>query len=176
MSLESTSVRPEDNAFNIQCGWPLSCISMGGPCSISLSPMDKSSSSGMDYTKRVTFTNNAEAETLNPSSPVNNTALLYNFILSPSQPPRVCNKETSTPASNSIIHILLEPSSPTAIPYSANVPANPSLWDGNFMATSLFDINEFCNSDVCNMVCSFQQMVCFLRQRNLEGCNNNNIP
>ena len=51
---------------------------------------------------------------------------------------------------------------------SANVPANPSLWDGNFMATSLFGTNEFLHSDVCNMAC-------FLKQRSLTGHNGNNI-
>jgi len=62
------------------------------------------------------------------------------------------------------------------IPYSANVPADPSLWDGNFTATSLFGTNKFLQSDVRNMACSLQRMACFLKQRSLEGRNNNNIP
>ena len=43
------------------------------------------------------------------------------------------------------------------------------------MATSLFGTNKFLNSNVCNIACSLQCMVCFLRQRNLEGLNGNNI-
>jgi len=62
------------------------------------------------------------------------------------------------------------------IPYSANVPADPSLWDGNFTATSLFGTNKFLQSDVRNMACSLQRMACFLKQRSLEGRDNNNIP
>jgi len=69
-----------------------------------------------------------------------------------------------------------EPSPPMVIPYSANVPADPNLWDGNFTATSLFGTNEFLQSDVRNMACSLQCMACFLKQRSLEGRDGNNIP
>jgi len=62
------------------------------------------------------------------------------------------------------------------IPYSANIPADPNLWDGNFTATSLFSTNEFLQSDVCNMACSLQRMACFLKQQSLEERNGNNIP
>jgi len=81
MSLESTSIRPEDNAFNIQCKQPLSYISMEDLHSTSPSPMDESFLSEIDYAERVAFANNTEVETLNPSLPVNNTVLSYNFIL-----------------------------------------------------------------------------------------------
>ena len=89
--------------------------------------MNRSSLSEMDYAEQVAFANNVEVETLDPSLPVNNTALLYNFIFPPFQLPHVCNKKIPTPASNGITHILSEPSPPTVIPYSANVPADPSL-------------------------------------------------
>jgi len=69
-----------------------------------------------------------------------------------------------------------EPSPPMVIPYSANVPANPNLWDSNFTATSLFSMNEFLQSDVCNIACSLQCMACFLKQRSLEERDSNNIP
>jgi len=69
----------------------------------------------------------------------------------------------------------MEPSPPTVISYSTNVPADPILWDGNFTATSLFGTNEFLNSDITNISCSLQCMACFLRQRNLKGRNRNNI-
>jgi len=61
------------------------------------------------------------------------------------------------------------------IPYSANIPADPTLWGSNFTATSLFGTNKFLNSDINNISCSLQYMICFLRQRNLEGRNGNNI-
>ena len=83
--------------------------------------MDESSLSEIDYIKQVTFANNTEAGTLNPSPPMNNIVPLYNFTLSSSQLPCICNEETSTPASNGITHILLEPFPLTVIPYSANV-------------------------------------------------------
>ena len=65
---------------------------------------------------------------------------------------------------------------PTANPYSANAPADPSLWDGNFSATSIFGTNEFLQNDVRNIACSLSHMATFLRQRNLEEHNGNNIP
>ena len=61
------------------------------------------------------------------------------------------------------------------IPYSANVLTNPNLWDGNFIATSLFSTNEFLQSNVHNMVCSLQCMACFLKQQSLERHDGNNI-
>jgi len=99
----------------------------------------------------------------------------FDFVLPPSQTPRVSNEENPgrTPTTDTITST--EPSPPTVIPYSANVPADPTLWDGNFTATSLFGTNEFLNSDINNISCSLQRMACFLRQRNLEGRNGNNI-
>jgi len=37
--------------------------------------------------------------------------------------------------------------------YSANVLADPNLWDSNFTAISLFGMNEFLQSNICNMAC-----------------------
>ena len=79
------------------------------------------------------------------------------------------------PVSNGHSSASNEPSPPTVIPYSTNVPTDPSLWDGNFTAMSFFGTNEFFNSNICNIACSLQYMACFLRQRNLEGRNGNNI-
>lgn len=69
----------------------------------------------------------------------------------------------------------MEPFSPMVIPYSTNVPTNPSLWDSNFMVTFLFSTNEFLNSDIQNIACSLQWMAYFLWQRNIEDHNGNNI-
>ena len=101
----------------------------------------------------------------------------YDFAMPPSQTPCAPHEDVlnkPSPADN--FNTSPEPSPPMVIPYSANVPADPSLWDGNFTATSLFGTNEFLQSDVRNMACSLQRMVCFLKQRSLEGRNGNNIP
>jgi len=101
----------------------------------------------------------------------------YDFAMLPSQMPRAPHEDAlnePSPADNS--NTSPEPSPPTVIPYSANVPADPNLWDRNFTATSLFSTNEFLQNDVHNMACSLQCMACFLKQRSLEGRNGNNIP
>ena len=95
----------------------------------------------------------------------------------PSQTPCALHEDVPnepSPADN--FNTSPEPSPPMVIPYSANVPADPNLWDGNFTATSLFGTNEFLQSDVRNMACSLQRMACFLKQRSLEGRDGNNIP
>jgi len=94
----------------------------------------------------------------------------------PSQMPYAPHEDAlnePSPADN--FNMSLEPSLPTVIPYSANVLADPNLWDGNFTATSLFGTNGFLQSNVRNMACSLQRMACFLKQRSLEGCDGNNI-
>jgi len=100
---------------------------------------------------------------------------LFDFILSLSQTPHVSNKENLGLIPITEIITLTEPSPPIVISYSANVPADPTLWDGNFMAISLFGTNEFLNSDINNISYLLQCMACFLRQCNLEGYNRNNI-
>ena len=153
---------------------------------MSPSPMDDSSTpSEGDYAERVAAQNNMEVEVSHTSPPSNIPS--YDFSLPPSQPPRAFNEEALNPprafheealnpASIDETNTSTEPSPPTVIPYSANVPADPSLWDGSFTATSLFSTNEFLQSDVRNMACSLQRMACFLKQRSLEGRNGNNIP
>jgi len=93
---------------------------------------------------------------------------MYDFSLPLSQAPHVSNEEALNPTPNGYTNMPTELSPPMVIPYNANVLADPSLWDGNFMATSLFGTNEFLHSDVCNMAC-------FLKQRSLTGYNSNNI-
>jgi len=126
-----------------------------------------------DYAAHITFQNNINEDIVHSSPPSN--VLLFDFVLPPSQ--TLCVSNEDNPGLTLTIDIItsMEPSPPMAIPYSANVPADPTLWDGNFMATSLFSTNEFLNSDINNISCSLQCMACFLRQRNLEGHNRNNI-
>jgi len=136
--------------------------------------MDDSPPSDCDYAERVAAQNNMDivADNALPSTGPQK----YDFAMPPSQMPRAPYEDVLnefSPADN--FNTSLEPSPPMVIPYSANVLADPNLWDGNFTATSLFGTNEFLQSDVCNMACSLQRMVCFLKQRSLEGHNGNNI-
>jgi len=68
------------------------------------------------------------------------------------------------------------PVPPSAIPYKANMPANPNLWDGHFGPISLFGTNEFLQSDARNVSCSLIRMAKFIRQRNITNRDSNKIP
>jgi len=134
---------------------------------------DDSMLSEEDYATCIASQNNINEDVVH-SSPSSNVPS-FDFVLLPFQTLHVSNEENPglTPTINTITST--EPSPSTVISYSTNVPANSTLWDGNFMATSLFGTNEFLNSDINNISCSLQHMACFLRQRNLEGRNGNNI-
>jgi len=171
---EQMTAQPDDTIFNIQHG----CLTMQAinqsPHSTSSSSMDNVFTlSEYDYAEHVAAQNNMEVEVSHTSPPLDTPS--YNFSLSPFQPPHVSNKKALNPASNSDINRSMEPSSPTVIPYSTNILADPSLWDSNFMATFLFGTNKFLHRDMCNMACSLQHIVCFLKQKSLTGHNGNNI-
>jgi len=137
--------------------------------------MDDSPPSDCDYTKRVTAQNNMDIVADN--APPSAGPQKYNFAMPPSQTPCAPHENAlnkPSPADN--FNTSPEPSPPTVIPYSANVLADPSLWDSNFTATSLFGTNKFLQSDIHNMACSLQHMACFLKQQSLEGHDGNNIP
>jgi len=68
------------------------------------------------------------------------------------------------------------PVPPSAIPYKANMPADPNLWDSHFRPISLFGTNEFLQSDAHNVSCSLIHMAEFIRQRNITNCDGNKIP
>jgi len=136
--------------------------------------MDDSPPLDYDYAERVVAQNNMDIVADN--APPSTGPQKYNFAMLPSQTPRAPHKDVLNepfPADN--FNTFPEPSPPMVIPYSANVPADPSLWDSNFTATSLFGTNEFLQSDIRNMACSLQRMACFLKQQSLEGRNSNNI-
>jgi len=130
----------------------------------------------MDYTERVASQNNMEVEDNDPipsqegpsgpglDKPTAALALAYNY--------NIATTILTLPHAKT----LFQPTPPTANPYSANAPTNPSLWDGDFSVMSIFDTNKFFQNDVCNITCSLSYMVIFLRQRNLEEHNRNNIP
>jgi len=162
-NFENTIARPDNTALSIQRGCPPSRASTESSRSLSPSLMDDLPPSDCDYAERVAAQNNIDivADNALPSTGPQK----YNFAMPPSQMPRAPYEDALnefSPADN--FNTSLEPSPPMVIPYSANVLADPNLWDGNFTATSLFGTNEFLQSDVCNMACSLQCMVCFLKQ------------
>jgi len=128
----------------------------------------------VDYAERVAANCNMDIETTDPSRPSAENVTSFSFSL-PASNPRVPLEEALNSTTTSNIDISTQPSPPEVIPYSANVPADPSLWDGNFTATSLFGTNEFLNSDINNVTCSLKCMACFLRQRNVKDQNANSI-
>ena len=67
------------------------------------------------------------------------------------------------------------PVTPTAIPYKANSPADPNLWDGHFGSVSLFGTNEFLQNDAQNISCSLIRIAQFIRQRNISDRDGNTI-
>ena len=175
MNPNITSARSEDDAYNIQRRRPTSSNSAKNPYSTSPSPMDNSSPPlEVNYAECVTANCNMDIEIMDPSlSPVEN-ATRFSFSL-PASNPHVPLKEVPNSINISNTDISTEPSPPKVIPYSANVLVDPSLWDRNFMVTSLFGTNEFLNSDINNIMCSLQHMACFLRQWNVKDQNANNI-
>ena len=175
MNPNTTSARPEDDAYNIQHGRSTSRTSTNGPHSNSPSPMDNSSPPlEVDYAERVAANCNMDIEITDPSLPSAENATCFSFSL-PASNPCVPLEEVPNSATTSNIDISTEPSLPEVIPYSTNVPADPSLWDGNFTATSLFGTNKFLNSDINNITCSLKRMACFLRQQNVKDQDANNI-
>ena len=175
MNLNTTSARLEDNAYNIQCGCLMSHTSTNRPRSNSPSLMDDSSPpSEVDYAEYITANCNMNIEIMDPSLPSGENVTCFPFSL-PASNPHVSLEEAPNSATSSNIDISTEPSPPKVILYSANVPADPSLWDGNFTATSLFSTNKFLNSDISNIMCSLKRIAYFLRQQNVKDQNANSI-
>jgi len=118
----------------------------------------------MDYAERINIennrmdveTSNQEMEGLYSSSPSLNTL---------QTPPQ--NKETS--------NLVTAPITPTAIPYEANSPADPNLWDGHFGSVSLFGTNKFLQNNAHNISCSLVRIAQFIRQRNISDRDGNTI-
>jgi len=126
-NFENTIARPDDTAFSIQRGRPPSRVSTESSCSSSLSLMDNSPPSDCDYTERVAAQNNMviEADNTPPSAGLQK----YDFAMPPLQTPCAPHEDAlnePSPADN--FNTSLEPSPPTVIPYSANVPADYHKW------------------------------------------------
>ena len=175
MNPNITSARLENDAYNIQHGRLTSHNSAKNPCSTSPSPMDNSFPPlEVDYAEHIATNCNTDIEITDPFLPLVENATCFSFSL-PASNPHVPLEEAPNSINISDIDISAELSPPKVIPYSANVPADPSLWNRNFMATSLFGTNEFLNSDINNIMCSLRCIACFLRQRNVKDQNANNI-
>ena len=160
--------RSNNNVPNIQYSH---LTSESSHCAFS---MDNSSPpSECDYAGRVAAQNNIDIET--NISFLSLVTLSYDFILLFSLTPYTPYEEASNSIAISDTNMSSKPSPPMVIPYSANIPADPNLWDSSFTATSLFGTNKFLQSNVCNIACSLQCMAIFLKQRNLKGYNGNNI-
>ena len=86
---------------------------------------DSSMSSKVNYAEHVAAQNNMKVEVSYTFFPLD--SLLYNFTLSPSQSPCISHEKALNPVSISETNTSMEPSPPMVIPYSANVPADPSL-------------------------------------------------
>ena len=70
MNHEYTHERPANTTVNIQWGRPISCISIGEPCSTSSSPIDSSLPSKMDYAECVQLQNNMDVKEDNKPIPL----------------------------------------------------------------------------------------------------------
>ena len=133
-SLPSHSTRL-DNI--IQQGHPISRASIGGPWSPSPSPTYFSTSLDIDYAKRVAIQNNMDINKL----AINNLQ---------SQEPTLALIQPHAPSKVVSINMLEQDSlsqllSSDIIPYSANILANPSLWDGIRPEIDLdLKSNKFC--------------------------------
>jgi len=51
---------------------------------------------------------------------------------------------------------------PSAIPYQADHPMDPALWDSNFSSISLFGTIEVLRGDAKNIACSLQRIASYL--------------
>ena len=118
----TTSARPEDDAYNIQRRCPASRNSTNGLRSTSPSPMDDSSPpSEVDYAERVAANCNMNIEITDPSLPSDENATNFSFSL-PASDPRVPLEAAPNPAITGYSDLSTEPSPPEVIPYNANVP------------------------------------------------------
>ena len=65
---------------------------------------------------------------------------------------------------------------PSTIPYQANQPMDPMLWDSNFSSISLFGTIKVLEGDAKNIVCSLQRIAIFIKQRPLGNKDGLDIP
>jgi len=149
--------RPPDTAVNIQYGCMFQRNSFNSPHSPSYSPMDSSLPSKVDYTERVaTASNRMDIESsTQPTAHMNNNKVAPNIS---------CQSNPST-----------MPVPPLAIPYKANVLADPNFWNSHFGPISLFGTNEFLLNNTRNISCSLICIAEFIKQRYIINWDCNKI-
>lgn len=93
--------------------------------------------------------------------------------------PHACNEANlpiPPPHVNGINYSVSPPDlEPSAIPYQANQPAGPQLWDGDFNSVSLFGTDKFLAGDAKNIACFLQRIATFIKQRPLGNKNSQDI-
>ena len=81
--------------------------------------------------------------------------------------PHACNEANlpiPPPHVNGINYSVSPPDpEPSAIPYQANQPADPQLWDRNSNLISLFGTDKFLVGNTKNIVCSIQRITIFIK-------------
>jgi len=158
--------RPPDTAVNIQQGRMPLRNNFNTPRSLSASTIDSSPPSEMDYAERVATLNNCmDVEMSN--SPMDYTR---NIVLQ-----QMHSDNEVVPNASCQVNLSTLPVPLSNIPYKANAPADPNLWDGHFGTISLFGINKFLQSNTQNISCSLICMAEFVKQRNITNCNGNKI-
>jgi len=114
MNLKVTTARPEDNALSIQCRQPLSRTNTGSP-RMSISPLDNSCPpSEIDYAEHVAANCNIDIEVTNPSLPLADDTMSFNFSLPPFNP-HVSLEEALNSVPISKTDISTEPFPPSVI-------------------------------------------------------------
>ena len=184
MSTEHTNERLADTAVDLPRGRPSSCPSVEGPRSASPSPMDSSPASEVSFAERVLAQNGMDVELDDTPALANQhswadqaddrTAFPQSNVF-PDQ-----NEEiTPDPATHTTgVNFATTPPNlePSAIPYQANQPADPMLWDSNFSSISLFVTVEVLEGDAKNIACSLQRIATFIKQRPLGDKDSLDIP
>ena len=87
------------------------------------------------YAEQVITQNNIDIEADN--TPSISSPLTYDFAMPSLQTLHAPYERASNSSPTDNINMSLEPFPPIVIPYSANVLADPNLWNSNFTATSL---------------------------------------
>ena len=184
MSTKHPNKRPADTVDNISRSRPSSHPSIGGPQSASPSPMNFSSLLEVNYMECLLTQNGIDVE-LDSTLDLDNQCSWADQANNRSPFPRsnVPSDQNKANTSNPAAHLTginlaatsanLEPS---AIPYQANQPVDPILWDGSFSSISLFGTVKVLEGDTKNIACSLQRIATFIKQRPLGDRDGQDFP
>jgi len=184
MSTKHLNKHPADTVDDISRGRPSSHPSIGGPQSASPSPMDFFPLLEVNYMERLLTQNGIDIE-LDSTLDLNNQCSWADQADNRSPFPRsnVPSDQNKANTSNPVAHLTsinlavtsanLEP---FAIPYQADQPMDPILWDGSFSSISLFGIVKVLEGDTKNIACSLQRIATFIKQRPLGDRDGQDFP